>query len=132
MEVNRDDLIQSLGGEATVAKMTHEQRADALEDFQIGKLDAEMAARKKREKFPTVAELESQIETRTWRLGSGKLFRPGDKMGRFEGNGDGPQVKRLPKMPSNPSFYDYFTLRVAPGTHLLQSAALAKASGESE
>jgi len=132
MEVDRQELIQSLGGEAAVAKMTHEQRADALEEFQIGRLDAEMAARKKAETFPTVAELEDQIETRTWRLGSGKLFRPGDQMGRFEGNGDGPQVKRLPKMPRNPSFYDYFALRVAPGTHLLQSAALAKARGEPE
>src|SRR5215813_7971906 len=78
MEIDRKELIQSLGGEAAVAGMTHEQRADALEEFQIGKLDAEMAARKKAETFPTVAELEDQIETRTWRLGSGKLFRPGD------------------------------------------------------
>ena len=35
-------------------------------------------------------------------------------------------------MPPNPSFYDYFALRVAPGTHLLQSAALATARGEPE
>jgi len=112
--------------------MTHEQRADALEDFQIGKLDAEMAARKRTEQFPTVAELEAQVETRTWRLGAGKLFRPGDQMGRFEGNGDRPEVKRLSKMPPKPSFYDYFALRIAPGTHLLQSAPLAKGPGETE
>ena len=50
----------------------------------------EMEKRRKTEKFPTVADLRAQVETRTWRLGSGKLFRPGDQMGRFEGDGDGP------------------------------------------
>jgi hypothetical protein len=132
MDVDRKELIDSLGGETAVAKMSHEQRADALEDFQIDKLNAEVAARKKSGKFPTVAELEARVETRTWRLGSGKLFRPGDQMGRFEGNGDGPQVKLLPKLPKNPSFYDYFEMRIGPGTHLLQSAALARGRGESE
>ena len=85
MDVNREELVQSLGGEAAVARMTHEQRADALEEFQIGRLDAEMAARKKNETFPTVEELAGQIETRTWRLGSGKLFRPGDQNGTVRG-----------------------------------------------
>ena len=132
MAINREDVVQSLGGEAAVARMTHEQRADALEDFQIARLDADMAARKQREKFPTVAELEDKIDKRTWRMGSGKLFRPGNEMGRFEGASGSPNVKRLPEMPKNPSLYDYFALRFAPGTHLLQSAALAKARGEPE
>ncbi len=132
MDTDRNELIQSLGGAEAVAKMSHEQRADALEDFQMEKLDAEVAARKKAGNFPTVAELEAQVETRTWRLGSGKLFRPGDQMGRFEGAGKSPQVKLLPKLPKKPSFYDYFALRFAPGTHLLQSATLARGRGESE
>lgn len=132
MDTDRKELIDSLGGAEAVAKMSHEQRADALEDFQMEKLDAEVAARRKTGAFPTVAELEAQVETRTWRLGSGKLFRPGDKMGRFEGAGKGPQVQLLPKLPKNPTFYDYFRLRFAPGTHLLQSATLARGRGESE
>ena len=103
-----------------------------MEEFQSGRLDALMAARKKNDHFPTVQELADQVETRTWRLGAGKLFRPGDQMGPFEGTADGPNVKRLPEMPERPSFYDYFVLRVAPSTHLLQSAALAKARGETE
>jgi hypothetical protein len=41
------------------------------------------------------------------------------RWGRFEENSDEPQVKRLPKLPPNPSFYDYFALRIAPGPHLL-------------
>jgi hypothetical protein len=132
MAVNREELIESLGGESAVAGMTHEQRADALEEFEMGRLNAETAARRKNETFPTVAELAAEVETRTWRLGSGKLFRPGDQMGPFEGKAAGPNVKRLPKMPERPSFYDYFALRLSPATHLLQSAALAKARGESE
>jgi hypothetical protein len=132
MAVNREEVIQSLGGEDAVAKMTHEQRADALEEFEIARLDAEMETRRKKEKFPSVAELEAKIDQRSWRMGSGKLFRPGNEMGRFEGRSDNPNVKRLPKMPAKPSLYDYFTLRFAPGTHLLQSAALAKGRGEEE
>ena len=132
MNTDAKHVIDALGGAEAVAKMSHEQRADALEDFQMEKLDAEVAARRKTGKFPTVAELEALVETRTWRLGSGKLFRPGDKMGRFEGAGKGPEVQLLPKLPNNPSFYDYFRLRLAPGTHLLQSATLARGRGESE
>lgn len=132
MTVNREEVIQSLGGEAAVATMTHEQRADALEDFQIEKLNMETEARRKSGKFPSVAELEDKIDKRTWRMGAGKLFRPGNEMGRFEGSSGSPNVKRLQPMPDKPSLYDYFALRIAPGTHLLQSAALAQARGETE
>jgi hypothetical protein len=132
MTIKREELIQSLGGEVAVAAMSHEQRADALEEFQIGRLDAEMAARKKNENFSTVDELARQVETRTWRLGSGSLFRPGNQTGRFSPASAGPNVKRLTPLPPNPSFYDYFALRANGNAHLLQSAALAKARGESE
>ena len=33
MEVDRSDLIASLGGEAAAKEMSHEARADALEDY---------------------------------------------------------------------------------------------------
>ncbi len=33
MEIDRKELIASLGGEAAVKSMDHEARADALEDF---------------------------------------------------------------------------------------------------
>ena len=42
MPTDREALIQSLGGEAKVAAMSHEQRADALEEFEMAKLDAVM------------------------------------------------------------------------------------------
>jgi len=40
MEIDPKELIEKLGGKDKVAKMTHEQRADALEDFQTQKLNA--------------------------------------------------------------------------------------------
>ena len=38
-EIDREAFIASLGGTAAVSLMTHEARADALEDFSIHALD---------------------------------------------------------------------------------------------
>lgn len=132
MDIDREDLVQSLGGEAAVAKMNHEARADALEDFQIAKLDAEVAALRQTKKWPSVADHESLIDTRGHRRGIGKLFRQSKHQGRHEDSNAPPTVGRLPKMPEKPILFDFFKYRFAPGTHLLQSAALAKRKGESE
>jgi hypothetical protein len=39
---------------------------------------------------------------------------------------------RLPRMPDNPTLFDFFRYRFAPATHLLQSARLARKNGLSE
>jgi hypothetical protein len=44
MEIDRKDVIASLGGEAAVKSMDHEARADALEDFLAARLEAAGAA----------------------------------------------------------------------------------------
>ncbi len=129
MSIDREALIRSLGGEAAVAGMSHEARADALEEFQIAALDATAAARRETEKFPTVAELEAQIDTRATRRGMGKIFRAA----RNKADPDAPpRVPRLPKMPEKPALFDFFEFRFGSGAHLKQSAALAKRKGCSE
>jgi len=132
MDVDRDALIQTLGGEAAVAKMDHEARADAIEDFMSDKLDAEILARKGNKTYPTVAELEERIGTRDYRRGVGKLFRATPERIGFDELLSGVKVDRLPPMPAKPTLFDFFELRFKPAGHLLQSAALAKRNGASE
>src|SRR5712692_4846880 len=122
MEVDRRLFIASLGGAATVSLMDSEARADALEDYMSQQLDDGPPA-KVAEKFPTVAEIEAQIETRGYRRGAGSLFvssQPGGK------------VKRLEPMPPNPTLLDFFKLRFAPANHVLQSATRALKTGMTE
>ena len=71
MEVDRRAFIASLGGAAVVAGMDHEAKAEALEHYMEDKLDEMVAAQQggQSEKFPTVAEIEAQIETRPFRRG---------------------------------------------------------------
>ena len=132
MSVDRSELIDSLGGEAAVAATSHEARADALEDFQIAKLDAKVAERRKTERFPTVAEIEAQVETRSTRLGMGKIFRARKGEKNPDGTTKPGRVKLLPKMPEKPTLIDFFETRFRSPAHLFQSAALAKRRGCSE
>jgi len=131
MEIDRAELVESMGGEEAVSKMDHESRADALEDYMSKKLDADLEARKAK-KFPTVAEIEERIETRDFRRGVGKLFRATPKRLGFDDELTGVMVDRLPPMPKAPTLADFFELRFAPAGHLLQSAGLAKRRGASE
>ncbi len=64
MEIDRRAFIASLGGPAAVALMDSEAKADALEHWMEEHLDEQVAAAQGQtpEKFPTVAELEAQIE----------------------------------------------------------------------
>ena len=120
MEIDRRAFIASLGGVAAVNLMDHEAKAEALEHYMEEKLDAMVAAQQP-EKFPTVAEIEAQIETRNFRRGTGGLFANG------RGN-----VKKLDPMPAAPTLKDFFELRFAPANHVLQSATRAMKTGMSE
>lgn len=124
-EIDRRAFIASLGGTAAVGLMSHEARADALEDYSIHALDRGVAqsqtgATAAPEKFPTVAELEAQIESRPYRRGTGNLYasaRP---------------VKRLEPMPKRPTLLDFYRLRFQPANHVLQSATRAMKTGMTE
>jgi hypothetical protein len=121
MEIDRRAFIASLGGPAVVALMDHEAKAEALEHYMEEKLD-EMVAAQQPEKFPTVAEIQAQIETRPYRRGAGTLFT-GQR---------GENVKLLKPMPDKPTLKDFFELRFAPANHVLQSATRAMKTGMSE
>jgi len=134
MEIDRRALIASLGGAAAVSLMGAEAKADALEDFMSHQLDLAIAQQQEfgsnnrpaqpGEKFPTVADLEAQIETRSSRRGAGNLF--------VAGRGGNGHVKRLEPLPEKPTLLDYYKYRFAPANHVLQSATLAMKNGMSE
>ena len=114
MKLEPQDLITSLGGDAAVAAMSHEERADALEHYMFR---ATVAGQ-----VPSVAEVEAQITTRPSRRGAGNLFVS------HSGN-----VKIIPRMPDKPTLADFFKLRFqTTSNHVLQSANLAMKNGMSE
>jgi hypothetical protein len=128
MSTDRRDFIASLGGSAAVASMSCEAKADALEDYLMEQLNQDAAPRAQgggaspKNKFPSAAEIEAQIETRPWRRGVGNLF--------VSSTGN---VKRLPRMPEKPTLIDFFNLRFhATSNHVLQSANLAMKNGMTE
>src|SRR5260370_35530592 len=111
MEIDRRAFIASLGGTAAVCLMDHEAKAEALEHYMEDQLDRAIEARQGQpEKFPTVAEIEAEIETRPFRRGAGSLFTAG------RGN-----VTKLDPMPPRPTLHDFFKMRFAPANHVLQS-----------
>jgi hypothetical protein len=121
MEIDRRAFMASLGGAAAVGLMDSDAKADALEDYMSEQLDQQVAAAQGDKKYPTMAEIEAQIETRGYRRGAGSLFASS------RGN-----VKRLAPMPANPTLVDFFNLRFAPANHVLQSATRALKTGMSE
>jgi hypothetical protein len=125
IDIDRRTFIASLGGAAVVKLMSHEDRADALEDYCIEQLDDAVGlngtAASQQQQFPTVAQLEEQIETRNRRRGVGNLFVAG-----------GGNVRRLPPLPAKPTLKDFFELRFSPASHVLQSANRALKTGMSE
>ena len=128
-EIDRRAFIASLGGAAAVAAMSHEARADALEHYAESKLEELIAENQAgggsggqgQEKFPTVAEIEAQIDQRATRRGAGSLFV-----------GQRDNVRRLEKMPAKPTLQDFFRLRFQPANHVLQSATRAMKTGMTE
>lgn len=125
MEINRRHFIASLGGLAAVKVMNCEAKAEALESYMIEQLSAPGGAQAAApKKFPTAADLEAQIETRSYRRGVGSLFLTTQRDGK---------MKRLAPMPAKPTLLDYFSLRYQSiSNHCLQSANLAKKNGMSE
>jgi len=116
MDIDRRAFIITLGGPTAVTLMSDEARADALEEYMSAQLNAAVNP------FPSVAEIEAQIETRSFRRGAGNHFvaRTGN-------------VKRLSKMPAKPRLVDFFTDRFNnTSNHCLQSAAKALKSGMTE
>jgi hypothetical protein len=119
-EIDRGDFIESLGGGDAVARMDHEARADAIEEYQSSQLEA-ATAKPKAPAGQTVAEVEAEIDTRAYRRGVGKLFIA-----------ERGTVKRLPPMPARPMLVDFFERRFQSTQHVLQSASLAQRGGASE
>ena len=134
MDIDRRNVIAALGGAAAVDAMSHEARAEALEEYLAQQLDASMAAKLGVPlTTPTVAELEAQIESRPFRKGVGTLFAVGASTpfgNRVAGEAD--HVLRLPPMPAKPALLDFFELRFQPATHVLQSADKALTAGMPE
>jgi hypothetical protein len=134
IEIDRNKVIASLGGEAAVKSMDHEARADALEEFLSTRLETVIAERKKHgdKPYPTVAEYEGLVDTRGFRRGVGRLFVPQHSYKEPEADWSNRRVARLPKMPEKPTLIDFFNDRFNSTAHLLQSANLALKRGASE
>ncbi|MGH9219428.1 MAG: hypothetical protein ACRD1W_08995, partial [Vicinamibacterales bacterium] len=123
MEVDRRAFIASLGGTAAVSLMDHEAKAEAMEHWMEERLDEAVEQQGgTQQKFPSAAELEAQIETRSYRRGVGNLFV----------NTRGGTMKKLPPIPKNATLKDFFELRFMPANHVLQSATRALKTGMTE
>lgn len=125
IELDRRTFMQSLGGAAAVGLMSHESRADALEEALGKRLElAQATPGSAPERFPTAAEIEAQITTRNYRRGVGHLFlntEPGGK------------VQRLAALPAEPTLLDFFEHRfMRSRNHCLQSANKAMERGVEE
>ena len=117
MEIDRRAFITTLGGTTAVGLMSDEARADALEEFMSARLNEAVALQQApaTQTFPSVADLQAQIETRPTRRGVGNLFAA------RTGN-----VKKLEPMPRAPRLVDFFTMRFnGTSNHCLQSATKA-------
>jgi hypothetical protein len=133
VDIERHKAIAAMGGPEAVEAMNAEARAEALESYISQELDSAMAALGVSAKVPTVAELDEQIESRTFRRGVGQLFSVGASTplgNRVPGEPD--TVRRLPPLPPQPTLLDFFRLRFAPATHVLQSADKALTAGMPE
>ncbi len=115
--IDRRHFIAFLGGSTAVAALSAEAKADAIEHYLAANVTGAAApAATGPRRAPTVAELEAQIPTRTYRRGAGKLFAA------EQGN-----VALLAPMPAKATLADFIRLRFQ-GTseHCLQSARLAR------
>jgi hypothetical protein len=112
MEIDRRAFLATLGGAAAVEAMPHEARADALEHYMMDLIDEQGA----------------QNNQLAVRRGAGSVFS-----GRGEPTAEGRlEPRTLEAMPAKPTLADFFKLRFAPATHVLQSATDALKKGEPE
>ena len=137
LAIDRRGFIASLGGAAAVGLMSHEARADALEEVLLAQLDTSQRSGSTRpaptpvaasaaaaQDFPTTAEIYDQIPTRHYRRGVGVLFLNTVPEGK---------VEHLPAMPAAPTLLDFFELRfVRTRNHCFQSANKAQERGADE
>jgi hypothetical protein len=120
MQLDRRHFLASLGGAAAISTMTSEAKAEALESYMMQQLNNAAPA----PKFPKAADIEAQIETRSYRRGVGNLFLTTQTGGN---------VKKLAPMPAKPTLPDYFRMRFsATSNHVLQSANRALKNRVSE
>ncbi|MDX2142979.1 MAG: twin-arginine translocation signal domain-containing protein [Rhodospirillaceae bacterium] len=113
------------GGIAATA-MTMSQKAEALEQAMSAQLDRAQRAAAATERnigLPWMCDVAGRAAEIRGEKG-GEM--PGASLSMM---GDDP---RLPKMPTAPTLMDFFRLRFAPASHLLQSANLALKNGHSE
>ena len=125
-------IIEALGGEEAVARMDHEGRADALEDYLTRQLEDAIRRRKGDKPYPTVEEHAQRVESRVYRRGAGSLFLHKRSNKNPDEDLSGRFVHRLAPMSSRPTLVEFFEKRFAPAAHLLQSARLARQQGCSE
>ena len=72
MEITRKSFLDRIGGPEAVDQMDSEARADALEHQMLSDLNSAIAFKQSTgheapKMYPTVAEVEAQIETRPYR-----------------------------------------------------------------
>lgn len=114
VQVDRRTFLATVGVGAIEA-MSHEDRAEELEHYMMHKLDDSVLI--DGEAAALRHELEHQQEVRPPR-GTGRLFMP--------------REEAFPAMPEKPTLEDFFRLRFAPATHVLQSAQHALETGQPE
>lgn len=131
MQIERRKVISALGGSLVVQGMDAEARAEALEGYLSDRLDNSVFVRLGAPSKPmTASELDEQIDKRPLRRGIGTLFSAGGTNPFGSRLPSEPvNVPRLPPMPAQPALLDFFKLRFAPATHVLQSADKALAAG---
>lgn len=125
--LGRRDFIASLGGAAAVGLMSHEARAEALEGALMAGVEQtdtnSQSCSAGTKRYPTVAEIEQQIPTRSFRRAAGSLLL----------NATGGKIERLADMPPRPTLWDFFELRfMKTRNHCFQSANKALQGGADE
>ena len=121
IEVDRRTFLATVGVGA-IGAMSHEDRAEELEHYRMHKLEESVAPHGGGEDSAILDPYEARLareeqEARAPR-GTGNLFMP---------NG-----RQLEPMPAKPTLEDFFRLRFAPATHVLQSAQHALQTDQPE
>jgi hypothetical protein len=131
MQIDRNEVIAGIGGRTVVDRMDSEGKAEALEGYLSRQLDLSAFAKfGAPSRAMTVAELEGHVDQRPIRRGIGTLFASGGTNPFGNRLATEPvNVPRLAAMPSRPTLLDFFKLRFAPATHVLQSADTALMAG---
>jgi hypothetical protein len=111
VQVDRRAFLASVGVGALEA-MSPEDRAEELEHYMMHMLDDSVT-------IPADGEASALLEQEQGApRGTGRLFLP--------------REEALPPMPAAPTLEDFFRLRFAPATHVLQSAQHALQTGQPE